>query len=117
MPTMRTAEVDMIKNDEALEVNLDLLEEKREQASIQEAKSKAKMEKYYNARFHNTNFSPGDQSNEASSVEYVGKLGPKWEGPYEVMEALGKGAYKLRDHNGNTLPRIFFIVISLSFNE
>ncbi|GKA31533.1 reverse transcriptase domain-containing protein [Tanacetum coccineum] len=45
MPTMRTAEVDMIKNDEALEVNLDLLEEKREQATIQEGKSKAKMEK------------------------------------------------------------------------
>ncbi|GJX93367.1 reverse transcriptase domain-containing protein [Tanacetum coccineum] len=30
MPTMRTAEVDIIKNDEALEINLDLLEEKRE---------------------------------------------------------------------------------------
>ncbi|GKF29828.1 hypothetical protein Tco_0096170, partial [Tanacetum coccineum] len=36
MPTLRTAEVDMIKNDEALEVNLDLLEEKREQTAIQE---------------------------------------------------------------------------------
>ncbi|GJY15396.1 reverse transcriptase domain-containing protein [Tanacetum coccineum] len=30
MPTLSTAEVDMIKNDEALEINLDLLEEKRE---------------------------------------------------------------------------------------
>ncbi|GJV40268.1 reverse transcriptase domain-containing protein [Tanacetum coccineum] len=45
MPTLRTAEVDMIKNDEALEINLDLLEEKIEQSTIQEAKSKAKMEK------------------------------------------------------------------------
>ncbi|GKC23026.1 reverse transcriptase domain-containing protein, partial [Tanacetum coccineum] len=34
----------------ALEINLDLLEEKREQAAIREAKSKAKMEKYYNSR-------------------------------------------------------------------
>ncbi|GJU87454.1 reverse transcriptase domain-containing protein [Tanacetum coccineum] len=108
MSTMRTAEVDMIKNDEALEVNLDLLEEKREQAAIQEGKSKAKMEKNYNARVRNTSFRPGDlvyRSNEASRVEDVGKLGPKWEGPYEVTEALGKGAYKLRDRNGNTLPR------------
>nr|GEV11545.1 reverse transcriptase domain-containing protein [Tanacetum cinerariifolium] len=48
IPTLRTMEVDMIKNDEALGVSLDLLEEKREQAAIQEAKSKAKMEKYYN---------------------------------------------------------------------
>ncbi|GJW88586.1 reverse transcriptase domain-containing protein [Tanacetum coccineum] len=34
MPTLKTVEVDMIKNDEALEINLDLLEEKREQATI-----------------------------------------------------------------------------------
>nr|GEU32500.1 reverse transcriptase domain-containing protein [Tanacetum cinerariifolium] len=38
MPTLRTAEVDMIKNDEALEIILDLLEERREHATIQEAK-------------------------------------------------------------------------------
>ncbi|GKD66765.1 reverse transcriptase domain-containing protein, partial [Tanacetum coccineum] len=49
-PTLRTTEVDMIKNNEALGINLDLLEEKREQAAIQEARSKAKMEKYYNIR-------------------------------------------------------------------
>nr|GEX27936.1 reverse transcriptase domain-containing protein [Tanacetum cinerariifolium]GEX46518.1 reverse transcriptase domain-containing protein [Tanacetum cinerariifolium] len=45
MPTLRIAKVDMIKNDEALEINLDLLDEKREQAAIQEAKSKAMMKK------------------------------------------------------------------------
>ncbi|GJS90865.1 reverse transcriptase domain-containing protein [Tanacetum coccineum] len=50
MPTLRTAEVDLIKNNEALEINLDLIEEKREQAAIQEAKSKAKMELYYNSK-------------------------------------------------------------------
>ncbi|GKA64655.1 reverse transcriptase domain-containing protein [Tanacetum coccineum] len=108
MPTLRTAKVDMVKNDEALEINLELLEEKREQAAIQEAKSKAKMEKYYNARVRNTSFRPGDfvyRNNEASHAEDGGKLEPKWEGPYEVTEALGKGAYKLRDRNGNILPR------------
>nr|GEV48496.1 reverse transcriptase domain-containing protein [Tanacetum cinerariifolium] len=100
------------QNDEALEINLDLVEEKREQAAIQEAKSKAMMEKYYNARVRNTSFKPGDlvyRSNEASYVEDGDKLGPKWEGPYEVTEALGKGAYKLRDRNGNTLPRTWNI--------
>ncbi|GJU64886.1 reverse transcriptase domain-containing protein [Tanacetum coccineum] len=30
MPTMRTAKIDMVQNDEALEINLDLLEERRE---------------------------------------------------------------------------------------
>ncbi|GJR33732.1 reverse transcriptase domain-containing protein [Tanacetum coccineum] len=107
MPTLRTAELDMIKNDEALEINLDLLEEKREQTAMQEAKSKAMMEKYYNDRVRNIGFKPGDlvyQSNEASHAKDEGELGPKWEGPYEVTEALGKGAYKLRDRSGNVLP-------------
>ncbi|GJS98197.1 reverse transcriptase domain-containing protein [Tanacetum coccineum] len=40
MPTFRTGEVDVTKNDEALKINLELLEEKREQAAIREAKSK-----------------------------------------------------------------------------
>ncbi|GJR00630.1 reverse transcriptase domain-containing protein [Tanacetum coccineum] len=41
MPTLRTAEVDLIKNDEALEINLDLIHEKKEQAAIQEAKKQS----------------------------------------------------------------------------
>ncbi|GKC27167.1 hypothetical protein Tco_1034461 [Tanacetum coccineum] len=41
MPTLRIAEVDMVQNDEALEINLDRLEERREQTAIREAKSKA----------------------------------------------------------------------------
>ncbi|GJW25213.1 hypothetical protein Tco_0039024 [Tanacetum coccineum] len=81
MPTLRTAEVDLVQNDEALEINLDLLEERREQAAIREAKKQSK----------------------------DGKLGPKWEGPYEVTEALGKGAYKLRDRDGKQLPRTWNI--------
>ncbi|GJS53506.1 reverse transcriptase domain-containing protein [Tanacetum coccineum] len=87
MPTFRTAKVDVTENDEALEINLELLEEKREQAAIREAKSKRQMEKYYNTKVRNTSFKPGDlvyRSNEASRVEDTGKLGPKWEGPYEV---------------------------------
>ncbi|GKA91897.1 hypothetical protein Tco_0813822 [Tanacetum coccineum] len=60
MPTLRTAEVDMVQNNEALGINLDLLEERREQAAIREAKSKAKMEKYYNSKVCSTNFKPGD---------------------------------------------------------
>ncbi|GKB11222.1 hypothetical protein Tco_0845145 [Tanacetum coccineum] len=76
MPTLRTAEVDLVHNNEALEINLDLLEETREEAAIHEAKR---------------------------------KLGPKWEGRYKITEALGNGAYKLRDHDGKQLPRTWNI--------
>nr|GEU97250.1 reverse transcriptase domain-containing protein [Tanacetum cinerariifolium] len=90
----------LVGNNEALEINLDLLKERREEAAIREAKSKAKMEKYYNSKVRNTSFKPRDlvyRNNDASRAEDIGKLGLKWEGPYEVTEALGKGAYKLRD--------------------
>ncbi|GJR66219.1 reverse transcriptase domain-containing protein [Tanacetum coccineum] len=77
MPSLRCAEINQSMNDEALLLNLDVLEEHREKAAMREAKSKAKMEN---------------------------KLGPKWEGPYEVVEALGRGAYKIRNGNGDILP-------------
>ncbi|GKA00410.1 reverse transcriptase domain-containing protein [Tanacetum coccineum] len=95
MPTLRIVDVDLVQNDEALEINLDLLEERREQATIREAKSKAKMERYYNSKVRSISFKPGDlvyRNNDASHAEDTGKLRPKWEGPYEVTEALGKGA-------------------------
>ncbi|GJZ80950.1 reverse transcriptase domain-containing protein [Tanacetum coccineum] len=107
-----SSKVDLVQNNETLEINLDLLEEKREQAAIREAKRKAKIEKYYNSKVRGTSFKPGDlvyRNNDASRAEDTGKLGPKWEGPYEVTEALGKGAYKLRDRDGKQLPRTWNI--------
>ncbi|GJY07290.1 hypothetical protein Tco_0374344 [Tanacetum coccineum] len=45
------------------------------------------------------------RNNEANRAEDTGKLRPKWEGPYEVTEALGKGSYRLKDRNGKELLR------------
>nr|GEZ30640.1 reverse transcriptase domain-containing protein [Tanacetum cinerariifolium] len=59
-PTLRTTEIHMAQNDEALGINLDLLEERMEQAIIREARSKTKMEKYYNSKIRNSSFKPGD---------------------------------------------------------
>nr|GEX13964.1 reverse transcriptase domain-containing protein [Tanacetum cinerariifolium] len=56
MPTLRTAEVDLVQKNEALKINLDLLDEQIEQAVIREAKSKAKMERYYNSKVRSTSF-------------------------------------------------------------
>nr|GEV64529.1 reverse transcriptase domain-containing protein [Tanacetum cinerariifolium] len=54
------------------------LEERRERATIREAKAKLKMTKYYNAR--DIAFKPGDfiyRSNDASHAVDGGKLGPE----------------------------------------
>ncbi|KAD4179805.1 hypothetical protein E3N88_28396 [Mikania micrantha] len=64
---MRVASVDTMDNNGELRRNLDVLEERRERAALEE-ESRA-----------------GEQ----------GKMGPNWEGPYMVHEVLGKGAYSL----------------------
>nr|GEZ03835.1 hypothetical protein [Tanacetum cinerariifolium] len=84
MPTLITVKVDLVGNNESLEINLDLLKESIEKAAIRDLV-------YYN--------------NDASWVEDIGKLDPKWEGPYEVTEALGKGAYKLKGRDGKQLSQ------------
>ncbi|GKD25258.1 reverse transcriptase domain-containing protein [Tanacetum coccineum] len=107
MSTYKTAVVDVVHNDIEIRLNLDLLEERRERAAIREAKAKLKMTRYYNTRVHGVTFKPGDyvyRSNETSYAMDEGKLGPKWEGPYEVTEVLGDGAYKLRSRDGAILP-------------
>nr|GFA13078.1 reverse transcriptase domain-containing protein [Tanacetum cinerariifolium] len=91
MPTYRTTTIDAVNNDKELRLNLDLLEERRELAAINEARSKSKMTKYYNSRVCGVAFQPGDyvyRSNDASHAAAGGKLGPKWEGPYEVRKHL-----------------------------
>ncbi|GJW88155.1 reverse transcriptase domain-containing protein [Tanacetum coccineum] len=112
------------KNDEGLLLNLDILEERKEKTAICEAKIKAKMEKYYNTKVRSTTFHPGDfvyRSNEASHAKESEKLGPKWEGLYEVVEALRKGAYKLRNGSGDILPRTWNVkdlkMLSLNFHH
>nr|GEW42786.1 reverse transcriptase domain-containing protein [Tanacetum cinerariifolium] len=113
MPTYRTTVVDAVNNDEELRLNLDLLEERRELAAINEARSKSKNTKYYNSRVRGVAFQPGDfvyRSNDASHAAAGGKLGPKWEGPYEVTDALGNEAYKLCSMEGTMLPRTWNVV-------
>ncbi|GKG28739.1 hypothetical protein Tco_0416104 [Tanacetum coccineum] len=79
----------------------------REHAAIREARAKLKMTKYYNVRVRGVTFRLGDFvycCNDASHAVDRGKLGPKWEGPYEVTEALGDGAYRLRSMDDTVLP-------------
>ncbi|XP_071739783.1 uncharacterized protein [Rutidosis leptorrhynchoides] len=104
--TERTANNE--SNEVNLRVNLDLLEERREAAVIREASYKQMIEGYYNKRVKPLTFKVGEyvlRLNSASKVEYEGKLGPNWEGPYVIAQVLGKGSYKLETSGGKPIPR------------
>ncbi|GJV84843.1 hypothetical protein Tco_1524741 [Tanacetum coccineum] len=70
-----TSLVNIATNDDERRIDLDILEERREQAAIREEKAKLKMKGYYDAKV------------------------PEWK-DLRVTAALGKGANKLRDMDG-----------------
>ncbi|XP_071712959.1 uncharacterized protein [Rutidosis leptorrhynchoides] len=107
VPTQRVANFDKEANDDALGENLNFIEERRLMAAIREANNKQQIAKYYNKRVRALSFDVGEwvlRNNDASRAEKLGKLGPNWEGPYQVVAINAAGSYKLADVEGRTLP-------------
>nr|XP_027102809.1 uncharacterized protein LOC113724064 [Coffea arabica] len=95
-------------NDEERQLDLDLVEERRDLASARIASYKNTLAHYYNARVRHRRFRPENlvlRKNSVSRAEPQGKLCPKWEGPYRVVESDPKGYCKLSYRNGSLVPR------------
>ena len=95
-------------NPQDLRVNLDLLEEKREEARIRMSAYKQKVARYYNSRVKSKTFRVGDLVLRRAAVtqpQNQGKLAPNWEGPYKVTEVIRPGTYRLKELGGIMLPR------------
>ncbi|KAI3676825.1 hypothetical protein L1987_86438 [Smallanthus sonchifolius] len=85
VPSARALTASKNDNSQEIRINLDLLDKRRKEAALQEARYKKKLEKYYNARVKICKFNVDDyvlRDNEASRVKRPGKLSPNWEGPY-----------------------------------
>ena len=76
-------------NDKELRINLDCLDEVRENASIRMEKYRQKVAEYYNRRVKLRQLDIGDlvlrKVSVATKDPNQGKLGPTWEGPYRVV--------------------------------
>lgn len=67
-----------------------------------------KVARYYNLRVKGKLFWPSDlvlRKTEASQSGELGKLSPNWEGPYQVVEAVQSGTYKLEHLDDTSIPR------------
>ena len=88
---------------------LDLLEERREQASIVSEAQRQKAAGYHNRRVRAKQFKIGDlvlrRADIGKGSSGTGKLGPNWEGPYQISEITTKRAYRIKDMQGKELPR------------
>ncbi|KAK3024680.1 hypothetical protein RJ639_043202 [Escallonia herrerae] len=109
LPSLRVVTDDPVQNEEDLRANLDLLDERREQAAVRLAAYKHRVSKFYDQRVRHRAFRVGDlvlRRIEASAPrEAVGKLAPNWEGPYRVVKLAGPGAYHLEHIDGKAIPR------------
>ena len=97
----------MEHNDEALRLNLDLLDEKCEQVLRRTEDYQRKTTRYYNQKVKPRSYMPGDlvlkKLLPARKNLAHGKLGPNWEGPYIISRVIRQGNYKLQTKEGKIL--------------
>ena len=87
-------------------MNLDLLDEVREEARIKAKELKRRVEHQYNSKIKPRQFQVADLvMRKAHPYELENKLSPKWTGPFRVTEALGNGTYRLETLEGGVIPR------------
>jgi len=87
-------------------VNLDLLDEVREEARIKAEALKRRVEYKYSSKLRPRQFQVADLVMwKAHPYQLENKLSPKWTDPFRVTEALGNGAYRLKTLEGSAIPR------------
>ena len=91
-------------NDEMLRNELDLIEEKREQALIKLQGYQGAATRYYNSKVKERRFSMGKlvlrHVFQNTTESNASKLGTNWEGPYRVTNVLKPGVYELETLSG-----------------
>uniref|UniRef100_A0A2N9G5Q6 Integrase catalytic domain-containing protein n=1 Tax=Fagus sylvatica TaxID=28930 RepID=A0A2N9G5Q6_FAGSY len=109
LPTTRTTEFDVEENESSLRMDLNLVEERRDMATIKLASYQHQMKRGHDKNIRPRSFQVGDLvlrkvvANTRNPND--GKLGPNWEGPYRVTSFAGVGAYRLTDLDGKSVLR------------
>ena len=89
-------------------MNLDLLDEARDQAEAKTIAYQQKMAHYHDWRVKHKEFKVGDLVLRkvilATKDPAQGKLGSTWEGPHRVIKFYKRGTYHLEKLDGIALP-------------
>ena len=109
LPTIRSENFDLDLTGEAIALELDLAEERRERALVHIASYQQELSRKYNKTVHPRQFKIGDwvlrKVMGNTLIPGDSKLGPNWEGPYKVVGLAGNGAYHLEDEDSKAIPR------------
>jgi len=94
------------ESNEERQVNLDLLDEAREEARIKAEAVKRRVERQYSSKVKPRQFQVGDLvMRKAHPYELENKLSPKWTRPFRVTKTKGNGSYDLETLEGGLIPR------------
>ncbi|WJX72831.1 hypothetical protein P8452_56671 [Trifolium repens] len=94
------------ENSEALQENLDLVQELRDNSHFREFVSKQRAARRYNTRVIARRFKEGDLVlKRPMGKDKGGKLAANWEGPFRINEAFEGGANRLETMEGEVLHR------------
>ena len=105
--SIRVSHYNQWQNEANLRVNLDLLEEIREEAVTKAAARQRVVAQYFNQRVKPKVFEEGDlvlrNCRASRPVGEHRKLSPTWEGPYLISSVVEKGAYRLQTLEGKEI--------------
>lgn len=97
-PSFRVTHYNPGLNEERVNLHLDLLQERREDAHTMCAAYQRRVAKYYDRKVKLREFKVGDwvlrKVNLMTREPVDGKLAPKWEGPYRIVSSSKNGAYR-----------------------
>ncbi|XP_070032027.1 uncharacterized protein [Nicotiana tomentosiformis] len=119
-PTLRYFQVSEETINEAMLVNLELLDKCRDLAHIRMEAQKQRMKRYYNRRANLRYFKAGGlvQRKVTQNTQELNawKLRPTWEGPYRVSAVTGKDSYELENQDGEKFPSNWNLLSQLGFS-
>nr|KYP41659.1 Retrovirus-related Pol polyprotein from transposon 17.6 [Cajanus cajan] len=108
-PSLRRTQFDEDSNRETLNVEMDLVDEAREQALVNMEACRTRLAKKIRTKVKPREFQAGDLvwrvTGEARKDKAQGKLAPNWDSPFRIMHNLKNGAYKLEELSGKAIPR------------
>ncbi|KAK4841852.1 hypothetical protein QYF36_011535 [Acer negundo] len=107
LSTARSENPDNEQNNLELSFELDHFDEKRDRAALRIQSYQQQVARHYNKKVRTRVFKLHDwvlqRVFQNTKEEGARKLGPTWEGPYQITDVIGRGAYKLRGHDGREL--------------
>ena len=109
IPTTRTTDFAVQTNEDNLQKDLDLLEERWDIATVRLASYQQWIKREHDKNINHRVFRIGDlvlrKVMENTRKPNEGRLGPNWEGPYKVVSPAGAGSYRLEDLEGKPIPK------------